>query len=384
MKLYSQRAGCLYHVQSDYDCFVPNNIKDIKINYDQEMILLLAEARSLLGKLDGYAANLPDKDILIAKYVEKEAAVSSQIEGTQASLSDVFQFGKTSGEKRKETQEIVNYIAALNYGVELLNDLPISIRYLKAVHKELLKGVRGESKNPGEIRHSQNWIGPSGFTLLSASFVPPSADKMQECLFDLENYINDDEVNDDPLIRIALIHYQFETIHPFLDGNGRLGRLLISLWLKERRCLENPLLYLSLYFKMNRIEYYELLMDVRTKGKFEEWIKFFLRGVIEISLSCTKEIQEFAALAKKNEASVIARAGKNRMLLLKSLELFYRHPYFDTGDLTENLGITKPTATSIVKFFLGLGVVSPTSSKQRNVTYRYDEYASILEKGTEI
>ena len=384
MKLYSRRAGHLYHVQSDYDCFVPNSIQDIKINYDSEMILLLAEARASLGKLDGFAHDLPDKDIFIAKYVEKEAVLSSQIEGTQASLSDVFQFDKISGEKRKETQEVVNYVAALNYGVQLLNDLPISLRYLKAVHKELLKGVRGDGKNPGEIRHSQNWIGPNGCTLLTAAFVPPSVDKMQECLFELENYINSDEVYDDALIRIALIHYQFETIHPFLDGNGRLGRLLIPLWLKEKRCLENPLLYLSLFFKMNRNEYYGLLMDVRFKGKFEEWLKFFLKGVIETAESCTKTIQNIAALVKKSEESVACNSGKNRILLLESLKLFYKHPYFDTGDLIENLGISKPTASSIVKFFLSLGMISPTSDKLRNVTYRYDEYVAILEEGTEI
>ena len=275
MKLYSNRGGKIYHVQSDYDCFIPESLNNIEINMDEEMIDLLEESNKLLGKLDGISSNLPDRDIFISMYVEKEAVVSSQIEGTQASLSDVLQ--KNNIEKRKETEEIVNYVHSLNYGIELMEKLPLSIRYLKEIHKELLKGVRGENKNPGELRHSQNWIGPQGCNLSNATFVPPSVDKMNDALNDLELYMNSDS-NVSSLIRIALIHYQFETIHPFLDGNGRLGRLLIILWLKYNKYLNYPLLYLSLYFKQNRMDYYSLLMDVRFKGKYEEWIKFFLKG----------------------------------------------------------------------------------------------------------
>ena len=193
------------------------------------MIDLLNESNLLLGKLDGVAVNLPDRDLFISMYVEKEATVSSQIEGTQASLSDVLQ--KNNTEKRKETEEIVNYVHSLNYGLNLMDSLPISIRYLRELHRELLKGVRGETKNPGELRRSQNWIGPRGCNLNNATFIPPSVELMTEALNDLESYINDD-VNVSSLIKIALIHYQFETIHPFLDGNGRLGRLLIILLLK--------------------------------------------------------------------------------------------------------------------------------------------------------
>ena len=211
MKLYSNRAGSLYHVQSDYDCYVPNSLFNIEIKYDDELIELLTNANNIIGKLDGIFTNLPDRDLFISMYVEKEAVVSSQIEGTQASLSDVLQ---KDSNKVKETEEIVNYVHALNYGIELLDKLPISIRYFKEIHKELLKGVRGESKNPGELRHSQNWIGPQGCNLSNATFIPPSVDKMKEALNDLEIYMNEN-TNIPQLIKIALIHYQFETIHPF-------------------------------------------------------------------------------------------------------------------------------------------------------------------------
>lgn len=383
MKLYSNRAGSIFNTQSDYECYVPKSLNEIEIMYDEELINLLSEANKFIGRLDGIALNLPDKDIFISKYVEKEAVVSSQIEGTQASLSDVLQFNKIDNEKRKETEEIVNYIHALNYGVNLLEKLPISIRYIKEIHKELLKGVRGENKNPGEIRRSQNWIGPNGCTLSSAIFVPPSVDKMSESLYDLESYMNS-EPTMDPLLRIALIHYQFETIHPFLDGNGRLGRLLIPLWLKENNYLKYPLIYLSLYFKQNRTEYYGLLMDVRFKGRYEEWLKFFLRGIIEMASSSIESIDKITKLISNNKMKINSITSKNKEILFDAMNYIYRHPYFDSSDLIEELKISKPTASSIIKKLLELGIISPTSSKQRYVTYKCNEYISILEEGTNI
>ncbi len=384
MKLYSNRAGTIYHVQSNYDCYVPKSLNEIKINYDDELINLLSEANKLIGRLDGIATNLPDKDIFISKYVEKEAVLSSQIEGTQASLSDVLQFNKINCEKRKETEEIVNYIHALNFGIALLENLPISIRYFKQIHKELLKGVRGETKNPGEIRRSQNWIGPNGCTLSNATFVPPSVDKMKDALYDLELYMHNDDLLIDPLLRIGLIHYQFETIHPFLDGNGRLGRLLIPLWLKENNYLQYPLLYLSLYFKQNRTEYYELLMDVRFKGKYEEWLKFFLKGIIEMSNNSIQTIEKISSLIQSIDKKLMDLSYKNKGILFEAMKYIYRHPYFDSSDLINELKITKPTASNIIKRLVELGIVSPTSSKKRYVTYKCNEYISILEEGTEI
>ncbi len=381
MKLYSNRAGKLYHVQSDYDCFVPESLNSIKINMDDELVDLLEEANNLLGKLDGISNNLPDRDIFISMYVEKEAVVSSQIEGTQASLSDVLQ--KNNTEKRKETEEIVNYVHSLNYGIELMDKLPISIRYLKEIHKELLKGVRGENKNPGELRHSQNWIGPQGCNLSNATFIPPSVDKMLEALNDLELYMNNDS-NVSSLIRIALIHYQFETIHPFLDGNGRLGRLLIILWLKYNRYLNYPLLYLSLYFKQNRMDYYSLLMDVRFKGKYEEWIKFFLKGIIEMSSSSIDTINKIAELKERVNNSINSLNFKNKETYFNVMNYLYRHPYFSSNDLIEEFKLTKPTVSKIIKELVDLNIIVPTSDKQRYVTYKFEKYVEILEYGTEI
>ena len=381
MKMYSNRAGKLYHVQSDYDCFIPESLNNIKVNVDDELVDLLEEANNLLGRLDGISTNLPDRDIFISMYVEKEAVVSSQIEGTQASLSDVLQ--KNNTEKRKETEEIVNYVHSLNYGIELMNKLPISIRYLKEIHKELLNGVRGENKNPGELRHSQNWIGPQGCTLSNATFIPPSVDKMIESLNDLELYMNNDS-NVSSLIRIALIHYQFETIHPFLDGNGRLGRLLIILWLKYNNYLKYPLLYLSLYFKQNRMDYYSLLMDVRFKGKYEEWIKFFLKGIIEMSKNSIDTINKITLLKEEINSLINSLSFKNKDTYYNVMNYLYRHPYFNSNDLILEFKLTKPTVSKIIKELTNLNIIVPTSEKQRYVTYKFIKYVEILEHGTEI
>ena len=383
MKLYSDRAGKLYHVQSDYDCYVPNSLNDIKINYDDEMINLLSEANRLIGKLDGIAINLPDKDIFISKYVEKEAVVSSQIEGTQASLSDVLQLNKRNKQKRKDTKDIVNYIKALNYGTKLLNELPISIRFLKAVHKELLSGVRGEARNPREIRNSQNWIGPKNSSLNNASFIPPSVDKMKDCLNDLELYMNN-EIIIDPLTKIGLIHYQFETIHPFLDGNGRLGRLLIPLWMIENKTLKFPILYLSLFFKQNRNEYYSLLMDVRLKGHYEEWIKFFLKGIIEMSNSAINTIIEIDELMDDINNKIETIQNKNKENYYNAMKFIYKHPYFDSRDLKGELKLSKPTISKIIKELLNLKIIKKVDGNERYITYQLDKYVEILEEGTEI
>ena len=380
LKLYSNRAGYLYHVQSDYDCFVPNSLFNIEIKYDDELIDLLTIANNVLGRLDGISINLPDRDLFISMYVEKEAVVSSQIEGTQASLSDVLQ---KDASKVKETEEIVNYVHALNYGIELLDKLPISIRYFKEIHKELLKGVRGESKNPGELRHSQNWIGPQGCNLSNATFIPPSVDKMLEALNDLEIYMNEN-TNVPLLIKIALIHYQFETIHPFLDGNGRLGRLMIPLWLKENKFLSNPLIYLSLYFKQNRTEYYGLLMDVRFKGKYEEWIKFFLKGIIEMSNNSIDTINNIQNLIIKVNNKIDSLNVKNKLTFYNTMKYLYEHPYFDSTNLREYLLVTKPTISKIINELIVLGIIVPVEQKQRYVKYSFKEYVDILEKGAEL
>ena len=290
MKLENNRAGQLKKMQSDYKCFVPHNLKDIKLNLDNEINTLINKAYLLLGRLDGMAITLPDIDLFVSMYVQKEAVISSQIEGTQASLIDVLQKDR-GNEKIKDTKEIVNYIKATHYAFKRLNELPLCMRLIKETHSVLLSNVRGEEKMPGEFRKSQNWIGYAGSTLKNASFIPPAPDVMDICLSDLEKYIHEDS-NISNLIKIALIHYQFETIHPFLDGNGRMGRLLIILYLREQGLIEYPVLYLSYFFKKNRNRYYELLNNVRIKGEFEEWIKFFINGICEISEDAITSIQK--------------------------------------------------------------------------------------------
>lgn len=383
VKLYSERAGKLYRVESGFACFVPTSLFDIKIGNDDELSALLSKASLVLGQLDGMAVVLPDRDLFLSMYVQKEAVVSSQIEGTEASLSDILQSEKKNNEKQEETEEIVNYVKALNVGLSLLDSLPISFRYIKELHKELLKGVRGGSKDPGEVRRSQNWIGPAGATIKNATYIPPSVDKMAPCIYDLENYMNSTlEVS--PLIKIALIHYQFETIHPFLDGNGRLGRLLIPLWLKENKVLNYPLIYLSLYFKENRQEYYSLLMDVRFKGHYEEWIKFFLRGVVLMSEQAIKTIQEISKIKEQCIKKIDKNSSRARENQMRLLSLILKHPYFDSGDIVNKLGLSKPTANKLIKDFVEMGIItSMNKEKQRYVTYRFDKYIDILEKGTE-
>lgn len=383
MKLYSERAGKIYHVQSDYDCFVPTSLFNININNDNELSSLLSEASLLLGQLDGIATSLPNRDLFLSMYVKKEATISSQIEGTQTSLSDFLQVEKKDIKKRKDTEEVVNYVRALNMGISLLDTLPISFRYIKELHKELLKGVRGESKNPGEVRRSQNWIGPAGGTLTNATYVPPSVDKMDDCIYDLENYMNS-TIEVPFLIKIALIHYQFETIHPFLDGNGRLGRLLIPLWLKESKVLNYPLIYLSLYFKENRQEYYSLLMDVRFKGRYEEWIKFFLIGVTLMSKQSIKTIGELSKTRDDCINLINRGASHAKGNQLRLLTLLLKHPYIDSTDVVSGLEVSKPTAGKLLQDFVDMGIISSIDkSKQRYVTYRFDKYADILESGTE-
>ena len=383
MKLYSKRAGELYSTGLGYDCFVPCSLYDVKIEYDTELINLLTEASRNLGILDNAGATLPDKDIFISMYVEKESLLSSQIEGTQATLSDVLQRNKIDSKKRKDIEDVVNYVHTLNSAIDLLDKLPISGRFLKELHKILLKGVRGENKNPGEMRRSQNWIGPNGCTLNDCSFVPPSVDKMNEAFSNLEKYINDDlAVN--PLVKIALIHYQFETIHPFLDGNGRIGRIIIPVYLKSVNLLNNPLLYLSLYLKKNQYEYYSLLMDVRFKGEYERWIKFFLKGIIETSDNSIKTINLITNLVDSINKKVELLNIRNIENYKKTITYIFKHPYFDSTELKEYLNVSKPTVLTIIQNLINLEIIEAIDNKQRYVNYKFSEYVDILEEGCNI
>lgn len=376
----SQHAGIIIKQQSNYSCFSPNPLPPDHLNLKPQTLKLLSKADQLLGKLDGIGELLPGKDTFISMYVQKEAVMSSQIEGTQASLTDVLQENK---EKKEDVGEVVSYTRALNYGIQRLDTLPMSLRLIKEVHAQLMDQVRGQDKSPGEFRKTQNWIGSAGSTLANASFIPPSVDIMKTSLYDLEKFMHEE---DDlaPLVKIALIHYQFETIHPFLDGNGRLGRLLITLWLVSQNILKNPLLYLSYYFKANRSQYYDYLTLVRTEGDFEGWIEFFLKGVIETSQESIASIQAINRIKDQDTQKLMASQLSNHTQALQVLEYLFKQPFVTSNELIDLLHISKPTAGKILDEFVRLGILVSDSSKIRYRQYRYERYVEILQKGTEL
>ena len=380
MKLETDRAGVLKRMQSDYECFVPQDLKYLKFNIDEELQNLINKAYLLLGRLDGMATTLPDINLFVSMYVQKEAVISSQIEGTQASLIDVLQKDRKN-EKIKDTEEIVNYIKATNYAFKRLEELPLCMRLIKETHSILLSGVRGNEKSPGEFRKSQNWIGYAGCKLNTASFVPPAPGEMEKSLTDLEKYIHEDSFIPN-LIKIALIHYQFETIHPFLDGNGRMGRLLIVLFLKERGLIEYPVLYLSYFFKKNRNRYYELLNNVRIKGGFEEWIKFFIEGICEISEDAISSIQKIIELKKADIEKIRNIPKGNISNLLLIYDYLLRHPFLETEDIRRLSDLSKPTVNKLLETLIELEILELVEEKKRYKQYVYRKYVDILSEGT--
>ncbi len=386
MKLESKRAGVVMNTTRGYAAFVPAKLPpDPPIIFDAEMQKLLSVADRKLGRLDGITQILPNPELFVAMYVKKEAVLSAQIEGTQASLVDVLNAPSNELNDRSfnEVSEIVNYVHAMDWGLKKLNSFPLSLRLIRNIHQILLKDVRGSNKNPGEFRKSQNWIGHQGCTLETATFIPPAVEDMELAMADLENYMHMDD--DMPaLIKIALIHAQFETIHPFLDGNGRMGRLLITFWLCQQEILSKPLLYISYYFKQNRVEYYDRLMDVRTKGDWEGWIKFFLKGVASVSDEATESAKQIIDL-QNNYSNLLLLNNKsnnsNRMLL----DLLFERPIITKKEISEILNISLPTASTIVELFCELGIlVDQTPNKKRYKNYMFAEYLQILNKGTEI
>ena len=380
MKLETDRAGILKRMQSNYECFVPHDLKYLKFNIDEEFQNLINRAYLLLGRLDGMATTLPDINLFVSMYVQKEAVISSQIEGTQASLIDVLQKDRKN-EKIKDTEEIVNYIKATNYAFKRLEELPLCMRLIKETHSILLSGVRGNEKSPGEFRKSQNWIGYAGCKLNTASFVPPAPGEMEKSLTDLEKYIHEDSFIPN-LIKIALIHYQFETIHPFLDGNGRMGRLLIVLFLKERGLIEYPVLYLSYFFKKNRNRYYELLNNVRVKGEFEEWIKFFIKGICEISEDAISSIQKIIELKKADIEKIRNIPKGNISNLLLIYDYLLRHPFLETEDIRRLSDLSKPTVNKLLETLTELEILELVEEKKRYKQYVYRKYVDILSEGT--
>ena len=374
------RAGTFIDQPSGYKTFKPKPLPPIPpVSYDSEMIELLSRADRMLGRLDGVTETLPDPELYVAMYVQKEAVLSSQIEGTQASLVDVFD-GDQSREKREDIGDIVNYVGAMNYGLERLKEFPLSLRLLREIHQVLLSSGRGSKRSPGEFRTTQNWIGAPGCTLREATFVPPNVPDMNEAMGDLELYLHSED-GLPPLIKIALVHAQFETIHPFLDGNGRMGRLLITFWLCQQKILSQPLLYISYYFKRNRQDYYDRLMVVRKTGDWEQWIKFFLKGIAETSEEAISTAKEILALKKVCEDMIVRSNNNYRQLL----DLLFRVPVIDKQEVAERLNVSQPTANRIVEQFCELGIlVDQKPDSKRYKRYAFTKYLAILSRGTEL
>ena len=363
-----------------YKSFVPTPLPPKpSIELTEDMINLLIKANSQLAVLESIATRIPNVELFVSMYVRKEALMSSQIEGTQATLEDVLD-PMIEANTNRNVADVVNYIKATEFAIKRLNELPLCNRLIKETHAVLMEGVRGQEKSPGEFRRSQNWIGGQGSTLKNARYIPPSPDDMIEAMSDLEKYINaDDEL--DALIRAALIHYQFETIHPFLDGNGRVGRLLITLFLMEKKVLSTPALYISSFLKKNRVEYYDRTTEVRAKGNYEQWVTFFLRALLESAEDATATIDELIALHDKNAAVIsgMGRAAKNAMLVFEYLEA---NPIIEIRKTAEALSITFNTASSAIKRLTDAGILVQTTNASRNRTFAYEDYLSILRKGT--
>ncbi len=364
-----------------YKSFLPKPLPpDPPVEIDEEIAALLSKANRSIGILEGLSRQIPSIELFVSMYVRKEALLSSQIEGTQATLDDILD-PRIEENTNLHVADVINYIKASQYAVTRLTELPLCNRLIKETHRILMEGVRGEEINPGEFRRSQNWIGPAGGTLKYARFIPPNQEDMIEAMSDLEKFINhEDQV--EPLIKIALIHYQFETIHPFLDGNGRIGRLLITLFLMVQKLLSYETLYISYFLKRNRIEYYDRLMEIRTKGNFEQWVKFFLRAIYESAQDATQTIEELVKLHDKNAEIVKKNTGKAAKTVMKVFNYLEKSPIIDITKTSEELGISFNAVANAVNILVDLVILKQRENVQRNRVFAYEEYLDILRKDT--
>jgi len=379
------RSGNFVTQLKGYKAFIPTALPpNPSIKQDEELIYLLDQATLAVGKLAGLSAIIPDPDLFVYLYVRKEALLSSQIEGTQCSLEDILNpEAEPISEKTtpQDIEEVSNYVKAMNKGLERLETLPVSTRLIKEMHSTLMKGVRGSNKTPGEFRKSQNWIGRPGGNLTNAEFIPPPPDDVDQCMSDLEKFIH---TNDRMpfLIKVALIHAQFETIHPFLDGNGRLGRLLITYLLCLWKILDKPLLYLSYFFKANRTEYYAKLMDVRLRGDWESWIKFFLHGVRESSEMATVAATEIHKLHIKDRSKIQNSSPTSVTILV--YDHFCREPILTNLILVKRLKSSAPTIQKALDVLVDLEIITEISGKKRHRKYAYTTYLDILTRDTTV
>ncbi len=382
-KLDSTRTGATERHKDGYSFFLPKRLQPdgpIDLVIDKECIRLLSEADRSLGELKGICETLPDPDLFIAFYVKKEALLSSQIEGTQCSLDEVIQVSEKTKEVRP-VNEVINYINAMNFGLEELKKVPFSIPLLHQIHSKLMEGVRGKERHPGRFKTLQNWLGAPGCSKQDANYVPPPPESTEELMNDLTYFYHAADTMP-VLILAAIIHSHFETIHPYEDGNGRLGRLLTTFMLCEKNVIDKPILYLSLFFKENRGAYYESLMAVRFEGLWEQWIKFFLRGVKNTSIQACETAREILALQEKHRA-IIREKLSHHKLASACYDLLCKEPVISITKAAQSLDASYPGIKQMFLKFLDLEILIPYDiNKKRNKLFSYHEYLEILKRGT--
>jgi len=382
---HPDRAGHYVRQPAGYRAFMPAPLPpDPLPQLEGELQALLSQADRALGRLDGSIQTLPHPDLFVAMFVRKEAVLSSQIEGTQSSLQDVLaaEARVFAPDRPDDVDEVFNYVGAMNYGLERLQTLPVSVRLIREIHERLLTGVRGQHLTPGEPRTSQNWIGPGGCTLAEATFVPPPPHEVPRLLGELELFLHDDS----PLpllIRIGLAHAQFETIHPFLDGNGRIGRLLITFLLCEKDALQKPVLYLSHYFKRYRQRYYDHLQSVRDHGAWEPWLAFFLKGVFEVSQQATETAREILLLRERHRQIITDEFGRAAGNGHRVLEHLYQHPIVAVSGVQELIQTSYPAANNLVTQFVTHGMLHEMTGQKRNRRFLYRDYIDLFHDGPE-
>lgn len=364
-----------------YESFRPASLPpDPPIEVGGELLTKLIDANKKVAILEGLSSRIPNMSLFVSMYVRKEALLSSQIEGTQCTLEDILN-PLIENNTNRDVSDVVNYIRATEFALERLKTLPLCNRLIKETHAVLLESVRGQEKNPGEFRYSQNWIGGQGSTIKNARYIPPNPNDMLTAMSDLEKYINNDD-SLDPLIQAALIHYQFETIHPFLDGNGRVGRLLITLFLMEKGILTTPALYISYYLKMNRVEYYDRMTQVRRTGDYEQWVTFFLQAFADSAEDAIRTIDQLTALHDTNLLKFDTLTKRQRSSVLKVFTYLESNPIIDIQKTADFLKVSYNTVSKIVSVLIEKGILEQTAKSGKAKIYSYTAYLNILRKDT--
>lgn len=380
----TNRAGTLVSNLSGemaYESFRPASLPpNPPIEVGGELLTKLIDANKKVATLEGLSSRIPNMNLFVSMYVRKEALLSSQIEGTQCTLEDILN-PLIENNTNRDVSDVVNYIRATEFALERLKTLPLCNRLIKETHAVLLESVRGQEKNPGEFRYSQNWIGGQGSTIKNARYIPPNPNDMLTAMSDLEKYINNDD-SLDPLIQAALIHYQFETIHPFLDGNGRVGRLLITLFLMEKGILTTPALYISYYLKMNRVEYYDRMMQVRRTGDYEQWVTFFLQAFADSAEDAIRTIDQLTALHDTNLLKFDTLTKRQRSSVLKVFTYLESNPIIDIQKTADFLKVSYNTVSKIVSILIEKGILEQTAKSGKAKIYSYTAYLNILRKDT--